>query len=75
VKETAEKLAAKPIGALRATKKLLKRSSRQQVEEAIQAEVEEFSTRVRSAEVREVFTAFLEKRPPDFTKAKATAQS
>src|SRR6185503_3713258 len=28
-KETAEKLAAKPIGALRATKKLLKRSSRQ----------------------------------------------
>jgi enoyl-CoA hydratase/carnithine racemase len=74
-KETAEKLAAKPIGALRATKKLLKRSSRQQVEEAIQAEVEEFSTRVRSAEVREVFTAFLEKRPPDFTKAKATAQS
>src|ERR1041384_6254474 len=73
--ETAKKLAAKPIGALRATKKLLKRSSRQQVEEAIQAEVEEFSTRVRSAEVREVFTAFLEKRPPDFTKAKATAQS
>jgi enoyl-CoA hydratase/carnithine racemase len=74
-KETAEKLAAKPIGALRATKKLLKRSSRQQVEEAIQAEVEEFSARVRSAEVREVFTAFLEKRAPDFTKAKATAQS
>ena len=74
-KETAEKLAAKPIGALRATKKLLKRSSRQQVEEAIKAEVEEFSTRVRSAEVREVFTAFLEKRPPDFTKAMATAQS
>jgi len=74
VKETAEKLAAKPIGALRATKKLLKRSSRQQVEEAIQAEVEEFSARVRSAEVREVFTAFLEKRAPDFTKAKASAQ-
>jgi len=73
--ETAEKLAAKPIGALRATKKLLKRSSRRQVEEAIQAEVEEFSARVRSAEVREVFTAFLEKRAPDFTKAKATAQS
>jgi enoyl-CoA hydratase/carnithine racemase len=74
-KEIAEKLAAKPIGALRATKRLLKRSSREQVEKAIQAEVEEFSTRVRSAEVREVFTAFLEKRAPDFTKAKATAQS
>jgi enoyl-CoA hydratase/carnithine racemase len=73
--ETAEKLAAKPIGALRAIKKLLKSSQREQIEQAIQLEVEEFSTRVRSAEVREVFTAFLEKRPPDFTKAKATAQA
>jgi len=73
--ETAEKLAAKPIGALRATKKLLKSSSREQVEQAIKFETEEFAARVRSAEVKEVFTAFLEKRPPDFTKAKATAQS
>jgi enoyl-CoA hydratase/carnithine racemase len=73
--ETAEKLAAKPIGALRAIKKLLKSSQREQIEQAIKLEVEEFSARVRSAEVREVFTAFLEKRPPDFTKAKATAQS
>ena len=73
--ETAEKLAAKPIGALRAIKKLLKTSQREQVEQAIKLEVEEFSTRVRSAEVREVFTAFLEKRAPDFTKAKTTAQS
>lgn len=73
--ETAEKLAAKPIGALRAIKKLLKTSQREQIEQAIKLEVEEFSTRVRSAEVREVFTAFLEKRAPDFTKAKTTAQS
>jgi enoyl-CoA hydratase/carnithine racemase len=73
--ETAKKLAAKPIGALRATKKLLKSSQREQIEQAIKREVEEFSARVRSAEVREVFTAFLEKRPPDFAKAKATAQS
>lgn len=73
--KTAERLAAKPIGALRAIKKLLKSSQREQIEQAIKLEVEEFSTRVRSAEVREVFTAFLEKRPPDFTKAKATAQS
>lgn len=73
--KTAERLAAKPIGALRAIKKLLQSSQRGQIEQAIKLEVEEFSTRVRSAEVREVFTAFLEKRPPDFTKAKATAQS
>lgn len=71
--ETAEKLAAKPFGALRAVKKLLRRSSREQVEQAIEAEAEEFITRVRSAEVKEVFTAFLEKRRPDFTKAKEAA--
>ena len=73
VTQTAEKLAAKPIGALRATKKLLKRSSREQIDQAIQVEVEEFSSRVRSAEVREVFTAFMEKRKPDFAKAKEAA--
>ena len=71
--ETAEKLAAKPLGALRACKRLLRQSSRAQIEQAIKDEVEEFSTRVRSAEVKEVFTAFLEKRAPDFTKIKATA--
>src|SRR6185295_8670908 len=36
--ETAEKLAAKPIGALRATKKLLRQSSREQIEQAIKGE-------------------------------------
>ena len=70
--QTAEKLAAKPNGALRASKKLLRGSSREQIEHAIKAETEEFSARVRSAEVKEVFTAFLEKRPPDFTRTKAT---
>jgi len=75
VTQTAEKLAAKPSGALRATKKLLRQSSRQQIDQAITAEQEEFASRVRSAEVKEVFTAFLEKRPPNFTKAKTTAQS
>ena len=73
VTQTAEKLASKPIGALQATKKLLKRSSREQIDQAIQVEVEEFSSRVRSAEVREVFTAFMERRKPDFAKAKEAA--
>ena len=73
VTQTAEKLAAKPIGALRATKKLLRQSSRQQIDQAIEAELEQFSSRVRSAEVREVFTAFMEKRKPDFAKAKEAA--
>src|SRR6266705_500664 len=66
--ETAHKLAQKPIGALRACKRLMKLSSREQIEQAMKLEGEEFALRVRSAEAREAFTAFIEKRPPDFTR-------
>ena len=68
--ETAQKLAQKPIGALRACKRLMKLSSREQIEQAMKLEGEEFALRVRSAEAREAFTAFIEKRPPDFTRIK-----
>src|SRR5499433_2587464 len=71
--ETAQKLAEKPVDALQACKRLMKRFSREQIEEAIKAEHDEFALRVRSAEAREAFTAFLEKRPPNFTKPKETA--
>jgi enoyl-CoA hydratase/carnithine racemase len=66
--ETAHKLAQKPIGALRACKRLMKLSAREQIEQAMKLEGEEFALRVRSAEAREAFTAFIEKRPPDFTR-------
>src|SRR5262245_37644358 len=46
VTQTAEKFAAKPTGALRASKKLLRQSPRRQVDQAIKAELAEFSTRV-----------------------------
>jgi enoyl-CoA hydratase/carnithine racemase len=72
--ETAEKLAQKPIGALRACKRLMKLSSREQLEQAMKLEGEEFALRVRSAEAREAFAAFLEKRAPDFSKRKETAK-
>ena len=68
--ETAQKLAQKPIGALRACKRLMKLSSREQIEQAMKLEGEEFALRVRSAEAREAFTAFIEKRRPDFTRIK-----
>jgi enoyl-CoA hydratase/carnithine racemase len=71
--ETAEKLARKPIGALRACKRLMKLQSREQIEQAIKVENEEFASRVRSAEAREAFSAFIEKRPPDFTKTRESA--
>ena len=66
--ETARKLAAKPSGALRASKRLLKQGFIDQVKAAIKLEMQEFSERVRSAEAKEAFSAFLEKRPPNFTK-------
>jgi enoyl-CoA hydratase/carnithine racemase len=71
--ETARALAEKPPVALRASKRLLKRWSREQTEAAVRAENQEFSSRVRSAEAREAMTAFLEKRRPDFTKLKSSA--
>jgi enoyl-CoA hydratase/carnithine racemase len=66
--ETAQKLAAKPGGALQASKRLIKRPFSDEIRAAITAEMQEFSERVRSAESKEAFAAFLEKRPPNFTK-------
>jgi enoyl-CoA hydratase/carnithine racemase len=71
--ETARKLAAKPAGALQASKQLLKRSFREQFKAAMQAENEAFSVHVRSEEANEALTAFLEKRSPDFTKTRKPA--
>jgi enoyl-CoA hydratase/carnithine racemase len=71
--ETARRLAEKPILALRACKRLMKQSSREQIEQAIRAENQEFASRVRSAEAKEAFSAFMEKRPPHFTTTKEPA--
>lgn len=69
--ETARKLAAKPAGAMQASKRLMKQPFREQIEAALKAENEEFSVQVRSGDAREALTAFLEKRKPDFTKTRA----
>jgi enoyl-CoA hydratase/carnithine racemase len=66
-KATARKLAAKPGGALRASKRLINAASLAPLREAVQAEAGEFAARVRSAEATEAFSAFREKRPPNFS--------
>jgi enoyl-CoA hydratase/carnithine racemase len=62
--ETAESLAKKPAGALQACKRLMKRSAREPLEQAVRFENEEFAARVTSAEAKEAFTAFFAKRRP-----------
>jgi enoyl-CoA hydratase/carnithine racemase len=67
---TAQELAEKPAAVLQASKKLLKRSSRELAASAAKAEFQEYSARVISADFKEAMTAFFEKRRPDFTKTK-----
>jgi enoyl-CoA hydratase/carnithine racemase len=71
--EAAEKLADKPPAALEACKRLMKRSTREELERAVKFENEEFSARVRSAEAKEAFTTFLEKRRPAARKKEPAA--
>jgi enoyl-CoA hydratase/carnithine racemase len=73
--ETAQALAAKPAGALQASKRLLKRWSRERTESAVLEEIQEFGARVRSKEAREAITAFLEKRRPDSSHIKSATAS
>jgi enoyl-CoA hydratase/carnithine racemase len=62
----AQRLSRQPAGALTATKKLMRNGEALLAQ--MQAEGEHFAQRLRTAEAREAFTAFAERRPPDFTK-------
>lgn len=64
---TAAKLAAKPPGALRHTKALMRGSDRT-VSERLSAEGKVFGACLTSPEAKEAMTAFFEKRAPDFSK-------
>ncbi len=64
----ASQIAAKPLGALRHTRRLLLATRREQIAEARARENAVFALRVGSPENREAIRAFFEKRPADFTK-------
>ena len=64
----AERFNALPPGAVRDTKRLLRRVDAAAIEQAIAIEAQTFSERLSSAEAKEAFTAFLQKRKPDFSK-------
>jgi len=65
---TARKLAAKPSASLRETKMLMKQGIHEAVKVAMGDESEAFRERLESPEAKEAFSAFLEKRAPDFSK-------
>ena len=64
----AAKLVALPLSSLVATKGLMKQARGSWVAEAMQRESESFGRMVREPAAREAFSAFLEKRKPDFSK-------
>jgi enoyl-CoA hydratase/carnithine racemase len=64
----ARKLAAKPLGSLIETKRLLKKSQSGIVAERLLEEGASFARLLTEPAAREAFTAFLEKRKPDFSK-------
>lgn len=64
----AQKLAEKPVGALVASKQLLKRVHKAELDRAIRDELKVVSERLDSPETREALSAFVEKRKPDFSK-------
>jgi enoyl-CoA hydratase/carnithine racemase len=64
----AERFNALPPGAVRDTKRLLRKASAAEVLQTIAAESEIFAQRLRSPEAMEAFQAFFQKRRPDFSK-------
>jgi enoyl-CoA hydratase/carnithine racemase len=64
----AERFNNLPPGAVRDTKKLLRRAQTGPVMETITAEAEVFGARLAGPEAREAFSAFFEKRRPDFSR-------
>jgi enoyl-CoA hydratase/carnithine racemase len=64
----AQKLAAKPLGSLVETKRLMKLGQVEVVAQRMVQEAQSFGRMLAEPAAREAFTAFMEKRKPDFSK-------
>ena len=60
------RLLAKPPAALAATQRLLRAGRSEEVLKRMKLESDAFAERLASAEAKEAFTAFFEKRKPNF---------
>ncbi len=67
-RRVAERFNALPPGAVRDTKKLMRRARSQAAIETIGVEGKVFAERLQSPEAKEAFSAFFQKRKPDFSK-------
>ncbi len=68
----AQKLAGLPQASLAATKALMKRATLSVVADTMQAELLHFGELVAAPVAKEIFAAFLEKRPADFSRINPT---
>jgi enoyl-CoA hydratase/carnithine racemase len=68
VQAQARKLAAKPLPSLLETKRLMKAGQAQLVQKQMKEEVASFGRMLTEPAAKEAFSAFMEKRKPDFSK-------
>jgi len=66
--QQAAKLVALPAASIRTTKALMKRPRADAIQATLAAESERFAAMLQGPEAKEAFTAFFEKRKPDFSK-------
>jgi enoyl-CoA hydratase/carnithine racemase len=66
--QQAQKLAAKPLSSLIETKRLMKKGIAADVDARMNDEAASFGRMLKEPAAREAFTAFMEKRRPDFSK-------
>lgn len=67
VTQQAARLVALPAASVRATKRLMKAELAAPIQAAMQAEMQDFSRMLRGPEATEAFSAFMQKRKPDFS--------